>query len=69
MTSRLVKKIPSKDQTKPTVITTASGKAESTEGAAGNAHDLDVFVTMVLLEDSPAVLSLVLSCEENELLF
>ena len=45
----------------PTVITTANGKAESTEEAV---NDLDVLVTVMLLEDSPAAPSLGLSCEE-----
>ena len=38
--------------------TTASGKAVSTEEAKLYVNDLDVFVTMMLLENSPAVLSL-----------
>ena len=42
----------------PTVVTTANGKVESMEEATVFVKDLDVFVTMVLLEDSPAVLSL-----------
>ena len=48
----------------PTVITTASGQAESTEEATVYFCGLGVFVTMMLLEDSPAVLSLVSLCEE-----
>ena len=48
----------------PTMITTASGEAELTEEATKYVKYLDVFVTMVLLEDSPAVLCLGLSCEE-----
>ena len=50
VTHLVVKKIPSEDANEPTVITTASGKAESTEEAAVRADDLDVFVTMMLLE-------------------
>ena len=46
-------------------ITTASGKAESTEEATVYVNDLDVVVTMMLLEDSPTVLSLGLVCEET----
>ena len=42
----------------PTIITTTSGEAESTEEATVYVNDLDVFVTMMLLEDSPAVQSL-----------
>ena len=41
----------------PTVITTASGKAESTEETTVHVNDLDVIATMMLLEDSPAVTS------------
>ena len=37
---------------------TARGKAESTEEAAVYVNELDVFVTMMLLEGSPATQSL-----------
>ena len=47
-----------------TVITTASGKAESTQEATVYVDDLHVFVTMMLLADSSSVLSLGLLCEE-----
>ena len=47
----------------PTAITTGSGKAESTEEATVCVNVLDVFVTMMLVEDSQ-VLSLSVSCEE-----
>ena len=50
--------------TEPTVIMTVNGKAESTEEAVVHVHDMDVFVTMMLLEDSPAVISLGVECEE-----
>ena len=48
------------------LTTTASGKAESTKKKKRTAYvnDLDVVVTMMLLEDSPAVVSLGLLCEE-----
>ena len=46
------------------IIMAANGKAESTEEATVYVIDSDVFVTMMLLEDSPAVLSLGLLCEE-----
>ena len=46
------------------VITTANGKAESTEEATVFVNDLDVFVTVMLFEYPPAVLSLSLSCGE-----
>ena len=48
----------------PTVNTTASGKAESTEEGRVYVNDLVVSVTMVLLEDSAAVVSLGLLGEE-----
>ena len=47
-----------------TVNTTASGKAESTEEARVYVNDLVVSVTMVLLEDLAAVVSLGLLGEE-----
>ena len=40
------------EKIEPTVITTDSGKAESTEEATVCVNVLDVFVTMMLLEDS-----------------
>ena len=46
----------------PTVIPTASGKAEPTEEATVYVNDLDVFVRTMLLGDSPTVLSLGLFC-------
>ena len=52
----------------PTVIMTANGKAKSTEEATVHVGDLDVFVTMMLFDDSFAVLSLCLLCEEMEML-
>ena len=42
----------------PTVIMPANGKAKSTEEAAVYVDDLDVFIIMMLLEDSLAVLFL-----------
>ena len=43
---------------------TADGKVESTEEATVNVNSWDVFVTMMVLDDSPAVLSLGSLCEE-----
>ena len=43
--------------TELTVIMTAGGTAESSEEPTVFVNDLDVFVTMMLLEDSPAVLA------------
>ena len=48
----------------PTVISTDSGKAKLMEEATVYVTDLDVFVTMKLLEDSPEVPSLGFLCEE-----
>ena len=42
----------------PTVIMPANGKAEPTEEATENVNDLGVFFTVMLLEDSSAVLFL-----------
>ena len=53
-----MKKIPSEDQKETTVIKTFSTKVESTEEATVYANDLDVFVTMKLMEGSPPLLSL-----------
>ena len=64
MNSLLEKKVTSENQKNRTVITTVSGKAESTEEATVFVNDLDVFVTMVLLEDALALLSLGLLCAE-----
>ena len=62
MSLRLVKReIPSENQINPP--SSPSVKAESTEEATVYVNDLDVFVT--LLEDSLAVLSLGLLCEER----
>ena len=52
----------------PTVNKTANGKAESTEEATLYVNDLDIFVTMMLLEDSPTVLSLRFILQRKELL-
>ena len=68
MSSLLVKKIPSEDRKNPPFITTANGRADSTEEATVDVNDLDVLVTMTLLEDSPAVVSLVFIMRRNGLL-
>ena len=47
-----------------TVTMTAVGEAESTEEITAHGNDLDVFVTVMQLDDSPAALSLGLLCEE-----
>ena len=52
-----------------TAITTANGKAESTEEATVYINDLDVFVTMMLLEDSKQCYLFVFITRRNGLLF
>ena len=49
----------------PTVIMIAKGEAESTEEATVYTNDLDASVTLMLLEDSPAVVSLGVFLNEN----
>ena len=49
----------------PTKVVTASGKAQTSEEAQENVHDLDLFVTVQILEDTLAVLSLGKLCEEH----
>ena len=48
----------------PTVIMTGNETAELAEEATVHVNDLDVCVTVMLLEDSLALLSLGLWCEE-----
>ena len=43
---------------KPTVVLTASGEVHTHEEARVFVHDLHLFVTVQLLEETPAVLSL-----------
>ena len=49
----------------PTTVVTADGDVQTIEEARENVHDLDLFVTVHLLEDTPAVLSLGKLCEEH----
>ena len=49
----------------PTTVVTANGEVQTNEEAQVYVHDLDLFVTVQLLEDTPAVLSLGKLCEEN----
>ena len=50
----------------PTVVVTANGEVRTNEQAQVYVHDLGIFVTVQLLEDTPAVLSLGNLCEEHE---
>ena len=52
----------------PSVILTANGTSHTTEEATVYVFDLDMFVQVQLLKESPAVLSLGKLCEENRLL-
>ena len=49
----------------PTVVETADGEVQTNEEAQENVHDLDLFVTVQLLEETPAVLSLGKLCEDH----
>ena len=42
----------------PTVVVTANGEVQTNEEAQVYVHDLDLFVTVQILDDTPAVLSL-----------
>ena len=48
----------------PTTVITASGWTDTTYEATVYAKDLDIIVTVQLLEDTPAVLTLRKTCEE-----
>ena len=49
----------------PTTVVTASGDVQTKEEATVCVKELDFFVTMKLLEDTPAVLSLGKLCEDH----
>ena len=49
----------------PTTVVTANGEVQTNEDAQVYVHDLDLFVAVQLLEDTPAVLSLGSLFEEN----
>ena len=68
----LSKKVLSSDDMKtlrrsriPTTVVTANGEVQTNEEAQVHVHDLDLFVTVRLLEDTLAVLSLGKLCEEH----
>ena len=48
-----------------TTVVTANGEVQTNEEAQVYVYDLDLFVTVQLLEDTPAVLSLGKLCEEH----
>ena len=49
----------------PTTVGTANEEVQTNEGAQVYVHDLDLFVTVQILDDTPAVLSLGKLCEEH----
>ena len=68
---RLNKKLSSREldaprtSRKPTTVVTANGEVQTNEEAQVCVHDLDLFVTVQILDDTPAVLSLGKLCEEH----
>ena len=49
----------------PTIVITANGEVQTHEEATVYVKELDIFLTMKLLENTPAVLSLGKLCDEN----
>ena len=49
----------------PTTVITANGEVQTHEEATVNVKELDIFLTMKVLEDTPAVLSLGKLCDEH----
>ena len=49
----------------PTIVITANGEVQTHEEAIVYVKELDIFLTMKVLEDTPAVLSLGKLCDEN----
>ena len=49
----------------PTIVITANGEVQTHEEAIVYAKELDIFLTMKVLENTPAVLSLGKLCDEN----
>ena len=52
----------------PTIVITANGEVQTLEEAIVYVKELDIFFTMKVLEDTPAVLSLGKLCDENGIL-
>ena len=50
---------------KCTIVTTANGEVQTQEEAIVYVKELDIFLTMKLLENTPAVLSIGKLCDEN----
>ena len=49
----------------PTIVITANGEVQTHEEATVYVQELDIFLTMKVLENTPAVLSLGKLCDEN----
>ena len=49
----------------PTTVITANGEVQTHEEAIVYVKELDIFMTMKVLENTPAVLSLGKLCDEN----
>ena len=49
----------------PTIVKTANGEVQTHEEATVYVKELDIFLTMKVLENTPAVLSLGKLCDEN----
>ena len=49
----------------PTIVITANGEVQTNEEAIVYVKELDIFLTMKVLENTPAVLSLGKLCDEN----
>ena len=49
----------------PTTVITANGEVQTHEEATVYVKELDIFLTVKVLEDTPAVLSLGMLCDEN----
>ena len=49
----------------PTIVITANGEVQTHEEATMYVKELDIFLTMKVLENTPAVLSLGKLCDEN----
>ena len=49
----------------PTIVITANGEVQTHEEAIVYVKELDIFLTMIVLENTPAVLSLGKLCDEN----
>ena len=49
----------------PTIVITANGEVQTREEAIVYVKELDIFLTMKVLENTPAVLSLGKVCDEN----